>query len=84
MRQRGVTYAFNIQAPGYPFYIRSSTALEDMSNVYTNGVSESGKDVGVVIWHVGLDAPDTLWYTTQSDANFTGQIVVSDIAAGPE
>ena len=55
-----------------------------MSNVYTNGVSESGKDVGVVIWHVGLDAPNTLWYTTQSDADFTGQIVVSDIAAGPE
>ena len=82
--QRGVTYAFNIQAPGYPFYIRSSTALEDMSNVYTNGVSESGKDVGVVIWHVSLDTPNTLWYTTQSDANFTGQIVVSDIAAGPE
>ena len=82
--QRGATYAFNIQAPGYPLFLRSSPDLGDMSNIYTDGVSESGKDVGVVIWHVGLDAPDTLWYTTQSDANFTGQIVVSDIAAGPE
>ncbi|HBP82249.1 MAG TPA: hypothetical protein DD662_07020, partial [Planctomycetaceae bacterium] len=82
--QRGVTYAFNIQAPGYPLFLRSSADIGDLSNIYTNGVSESGKDVGVVIWHVGLDTPNTLWYTTQSDANFTGQIVVSDIAAGPE
>ena len=82
--QRGITYAFNIQAPGYPLFLRSSTDIGDLSNIYTNGVSESGKDVGVVVWHVGLDTPDALWYTTQSDANFTGQIVVSDIAAGPE
>ena len=46
-------------------------------------MSESGKEVGVVIWHVGLDAPDALWYTTQSDADFTGQIIVSDLITGP-
>ena len=82
--QRGVTYAFDIQAPGYPLFLRSSADIGDMSNIYTDGVSESGKDDGVVIWQVSLDTPDTLWYTTQSDANFTGQIVVSDITAGPE
>ena len=81
--QRGVTYAFNIQAPGYPLFLRSSTDIVDTSNIYTNGVSEIGKDVGVVIWHVGLNTPDTLWYTTQSDADFTGKIIVSDLVTGP-
>ena len=81
--QRGITYTFDIQAPGYPLFLRSSADIGDMSNIYTDGVSESGKDDGVVTWQVGLDTPDTLWYTTQSDANFTGQIVVSDITAGP-
>ena len=81
--QRGVTYAFNIQAPGYPLFLRLSTDIADTSNIYTNGVSEIGKDVGVVIWHVGLNTPDTLWYTTQSDADFTGKIIVSDLVTGP-
>ena len=81
--QRGVTYAFNIQAPGYPLFLRSSADIGDTSNIYTDGVSESGKDAGVVIWHVGLNTPDTLWYTTQSDADFTGKIIVSDLVTGP-
>jgi hypothetical protein len=53
-----------------------------MSNLYTNGVSDSGKDVGTIFWHVGLDTPDTLWYTTETDATFTGQILVSDLNDG--
>ena len=80
--QRGLTYAFNIQASGYPLYLRSSTDLGDLSNLYTNGVSDSGEDVGTIIWHVGLDTPDVLWYTTETDATFTGQILVSDLNDG--
>ena len=80
--QRGLTYAFNIQASGYPLYLRSSTDLGDLSNLYTDGVSDSGEDVGTIIWHVGLDTPDVLWYTTETDATFTGQILVSDLNDG--
>ena len=75
---RGQTYEFNVNAPGNPFYIRTSNVLGTQSN-YTKGVTNSGAEVGKIKFTVPNDAPDLLYYQSDSNFNRVGSFRISNI-----
>ena len=81
---RGVTYTFNINAPGHPFYIQTSGSGYNASNVFSSGVSlTSGtRDSGVITFQVPQNAPDTLYYQCQFHASMYGQINIVNSNTG--
>ncbi len=70
---RGNTYTFAVNAPGHPFYINSVQGI-GMANAYNTGVLGNGVPVGDVVFAVGSNAPDTLYYDCSIHAAMTGTI----------
>jgi hypothetical protein len=60
--QRGVTYTFNINVGGHPFYIKTVANSTGTGNQYTTGVTGNGASPGVVTFAVPASAPNTLYY----------------------
>jgi len=58
---RGVSYTFNVNASGHPFYIKSALG-SGSTGEYTSGVTNNGTDSGTLSFVVPMDAPDTLYY----------------------
>ena len=81
---RGVTYTFNINAPGHPFYIQTSGNGYNASNVFSSGVSlTSGtRDSGVITFQVPQNAPDILYYQCQFHSSMYGQINIVNSNTG--
>jgi len=81
---RGVTYTFNINAPGHPFYIQTSGNGYNALNVFSSGVSlTSGtRDSGVITFQVPQNAPDTLYYQCQFHESMYGQINIVNSNTG--
>jgi hypothetical protein len=87
---RGVTYTFNVNASGHPFWIKTAQVL-GTGSAYSTGVTNNGDDVGTITFAVPLDAPSTLYYICQYHAGMVGTlsisnapIVVHDYATGDE
>jgi hypothetical protein len=87
---RGVTYTFNVNATGHPFWIKTAQAT-GTGSAYSTGVTNNGAAVGTVTFAVPLDAPSTLYYICQIHAGMVGTlsisnapIVVHDYATGDE
>jgi hypothetical protein len=81
---RGVTYTFNINAPGHPFYIQTSGNGYNALNVFSSGVSlTSGtRDSGVITFQVPQNAPDILYYQCQFHSSMYGQINIVNSNTG--
>jgi hypothetical protein len=83
---RGQTYEFQVNAPGHPFFIKT-TPGSGTGNQYTNGVTGNGVTAGTLTFAVPLDAPPLLFYQCSAHAPMSGQINIvsapSVPAAGP-
>jgi hypothetical protein len=76
---KGVTYHFDINAPGHPFHIKTSPTT-GVGDQYTDGVTGNGTEVGVVLFTVPEDAPTTLYYTCEIHSAMQGTIQVQEMA----
>ena len=74
---RGMTYEFNVNASGHPFYIKT-TAGTGTGDQYTDNVTNNGVEVGTLTFEVQMDAPDTLYYQCSVHAAMVGTIVILD------
>ena len=75
---RGVTYTFNVNASGHPFYIQTTGNGYVANNVFSTGVTlvSGSRDVGTITFQVPQNAPDTLYYQCQYHSAMFGQINV--------
>ena len=81
---RGVTYTFNINAAGHPFYIQTTGNGYNSLNVFSSGVSlTSGtRASGVITFQVPQNAPDTLYYQCEFHPAMYGQINIINSTTG--
>ena len=79
---RGNTYIFTLSVDGnYPFWIKTIASTGTV-NVYNNGVTNNGISQGTITFIVPQDAPDTLYYSSQTSAQMQGTFNVVDGEAG--
>ena len=72
---RGQNYRFNVNAPGHPFLIKTLPGT-GLDNVYPNGVTNNGAQVGIVTFVVPFDAPNTLYYQCQFHQSMVGVMII--------
>lgn len=75
---RGYRYEFNIDTSGHPFWIQTSAGGYNAGNVYNDGVSNNGTQVGRMQFIVPHNAPNTLYYYCQFHSSMGGQINIID------
>jgi len=74
---RGQTYNFNITSPANPFSIKTSRTA-GTGDRYTVGVSDNAVLTGILTFTVPIDAPDILYYQSESDSYLGGAIEIYD------
>ena len=75
--KKGQTYYFRNTSSGHPFRIQSTTGTG--GTAYNTGVTDnnaSGPN-GVIVFHVPMDAPSTLYYQCTSHTNMVGNINIT-------
>ena len=79
---RGNTYVFNLTFVGnFPFWIKTAP-VTGVGDVYDSGVSRNGALTGLVTFTVPQDAPDTLYYASQTQMNMQGTLNIVDGVPG--
>jgi len=79
---RGNTYVFDLtQKVARAFYIKTQISL-GTTNIYSNGVTNNGASTGLITFTVPQDSPDVLYYSNDTDLNFSGQFIVVDAESG--
>ena len=79
---RGNTYVFNLTLQGiYPFWIKTAPVL-GTGSAYSEGVTRNGATIGLITFTVPQDAPDILYYISQTQSNMQGVINVIDAVPG--
>ena len=79
---RGNTYVFNLNLNGnYPFWIKTAPTT-GVGDAYNSGVSRNGALIGLVTFTVPQDAPDTLYYASQTQSNMQGILNIVDGVPG--
>jgi hypothetical protein len=87
---RGETYKFFISASeakggiDYPFYIRTQT-VETILDIfdYNKGVVNNGDSSGTITFTVPYDAPNVLYYTSQTNNNLSGKFSIVNNSTTP-
>lgn len=77
--ERGKTYAFEVAAPGHPFYINTENTT-GASAAY-EPAEGNGTSGGTIILTVPDDAPDMLYYNCSIHAGMNGVFEVVDAQA---
>jgi hypothetical protein len=74
--KKGQTYYFRNTTSGHPFRIQSTTGTG--GTVYDTGVTDNNASgsTGVVIFHVPMSAPATLYYQCSSHGSMVGTITI--------
>ena len=75
---KGQTYIFKINSSGNPFSIKTARSI-GTNDLYNDGVSVNGVSNGVIEFTVNENAPDTLFYQSETDINAGGIINVKTI-----
>ena len=76
---RGQTYIFDITSPGNPFSIKINRNIGKFDR-YTSGVvGNTGVVDGKITFEVPLNAPNILYYQSETDRNLGGVIKILDI-----
>lgn len=70
---KGVTYMFNVNAAGHPFWIKTVSST-GTGNAYPTGVTNNGTDNGTITFVVSAGAPSTLYYNCQFHGSMAGTI----------
>ena len=73
----GDIVSFNVNAPGHPFYIKTTPTTGTGNLVTTGDVVGQGSDAGIVSWNTVGVAPGTYYYICQYHSGMQGQIIVS-------
>ena len=76
---RGETYTFNVNSPGNPFTIRTAKSTNTVDRYTTPGLTGNGTEVGDVVFTVPHDAPDVLFYQSESDLDLGGVFQILEI-----
>lgn len=75
---RGQTYRFEINSPDNPFSFKTARVTDTLFR-YSEGVTNNGITNGVLTFTVGLNAPDVLFYCSETDPNAGGAIHILDV-----
>ena len=75
---RGLTYTFDIDAIGHPFWIKTAQVIGTAS-AFNTGVTNNGAQSGTLSFTVPQNAPDTLFYICQFHSPMTGALLISDL-----
>ena len=75
--RKGETYIFDMNSSGHPFFIQTSSGAYNAGNVYTDTITNSGAQSGIISWTIQMDTPATLYYVCQYHAAMTGTINIS-------
>ena len=79
---RGNTYVFSLtQVAEFPFWIKTAPTT-GAGDAYSTGVDRNGANVGKITFTVPQNAPDTLYYSCQTQALMNGQINIIDGTPG--
>lgn len=79
---RGVTYLFNVNASGHPFWINGVSGT-GTGHAYTNGVIGNGAQGGTLTFAVPTNAPATLFYNCQFHSAMKGTLNINDPLSPP-
>jgi hypothetical protein len=79
---RGVTYLFNVNATGHPFWIKSVSST-GTNNAYANGVVNNGVQVGTLSFAMPTNAPTPLFYNCQFHIAMKGTLNIVDPPSPP-
>ena len=80
---RGITYKFNVNAKGHPFYIMTepykSMVAEDGSTctLFSTGVTNNGTSNGTITWDTTSVPIGTYYYICQLHGSMTGSIFIT-------
>jgi hypothetical protein len=74
--QKGKKYRIHINASGHPFWIQTVSGAYSAGNVYSDGVTNGGAQVGHIIVELPQSAPDNLYYVCQFHSSMQGSISV--------
>ena len=79
---RGNTYVFNLNLSVVsPFWIKT-TPSQGRIDPYSTGVSRNGANTGNITFTVPQDAPDTLYYASETQFNMQGVLNIVDGTPG--
>jgi hypothetical protein len=79
---RGNTYVFNLNLDVVsPFWIKTAPT-QGRTNPYNNGVNRNGSNTGNITFTVPQDAPDTLYYASETQFNMQGRLTIVDGTPG--
>ena len=79
---RGNTYTFNLFVQGdFPFWIKTAPTT-GTGDQYNSGVTRNGSITGTVTFTVPQDAPNTLYYSCQTQSLMRGTISIVDAQPG--
>jgi hypothetical protein len=78
---RGTTFTFAVDAVGHALHLQETSGGYNPATTYTAGVTNAGSEAAVIVWEIAADAPDQLYYQSESDPLFWGQIIVADLPA---
>lgn len=81
--ERGVTYVFNVNAFGHPFYIKTVANSTGTGNQYTGGVTGNGVQFGTLAFAVPTNAPNPLYYHCSEHIGMGGTLVITNPATPP-
>ena len=71
--RRGETYAFIVNTPHHPFYIKTEPVVGSES-MYNNGVQNNGYTDRTVIFEVPYNAPNLLYYQCSNHLSMGGKL----------
>jgi len=74
---RGQTYNFVINSPSNVFSIKTTRSIGS-SDRYATGITNNGITDGVITFAVPVDAPDLLYYQSETDSYLGGAIEIFD------
>ena len=79
---RGNTYVFNLNLDvASPFWIKSAPS-QGTGDQYNTGVSRNGSQTGNITFTVPQDAPDNLYYASETQFNMQGTFAIVDGTPG--
>jgi len=81
--ERGVTYIFQVNATGHPFYIKTVANSTGTGNQFTSGVTGNGVQAGQLTFAVPTNAPNSLFYHCSIHSSMGGSLIITNQVGPP-
>ncbi len=81
---RNATYVFDVQTAGNPFALHTLPGNTAVGARFLAGVSNSGTTAGQLVFSVGVDAPNQLWYQSETQFAIFGRIDIVPTLSQPD